>query len=673
MNVQNVPKVSYPDNPPAGYRFLLKGERIREGDKVYNTYGPRPGVLSWDYSHCAGEKVGDTTGDLSTTPWVRPLFTPPDGYRRLEWNEKIEVGDHYWTGLSPRPSGDPAGRNFAGQSPVAWLSKDLRWGWVRPNPVEAPKPADEPFGPSRVILPAGYRWLRLSEKIEPTDFWFSVSCLVGGRPIVSCPYREFLGADAGRPVDKVYGGYARRIEGAAVAPGTPVARLQGTPEIAKPAEKSFLPHDPAAKVPAGYRWLEPTETVQEGDRYYIFSPTGGLSDPKGFVGRSASDWFSDERQTRYGWVRPVAPKPRIDCTKLTIPAGYRELTAGEKIQPFDQYLHGKTWKAREGTKRVGHAYRPDECSVTVRATIYQSTDAVASEPGYRFLNLGEKLVKGDQCFYEAWGTTSGWRDGRAVGDPGYACIYRRKTPTPAPRTSGILRSEAVEAPAAPAPVERKPEPGVYPGEGYRFLDVGEKIQHGDRIIHVCGMLLDAGEHIAGSTVNPASQNLRPWGHYARKIEAPAPATPKPTSITASWPPAPAGYRYLVEGEKVQVGDRYIGSDGFADDGEDSDSHFIGTHAVGWLHEDRFGAPGTYCWTRKIEVPVPVPAPAPAPKPFLVTRRLPSGRTVEVFIDRPRDRLELRIVTPDRRYVLQKGFTKAGAAQVRDALNEALNS
>lgn len=433
MNVQNNQKVSYPDNPPAGYRFLLEGETIRKGDQVI--YLDRADwVLGGERTHCVGNRVGTHTNDLTDYPWVRPLFTPPAGYRRLEWNEKIEENDRFWCGGSIDPSLNSHGAFYDGQTPAAWLKHDHPWGWVRQVQVEAPKPADEPFGPSRVILPVGYRWLRPSEKIEPTDFWFSIEILVGGRPIfTNLVYRAFLGPDINLPADEIYGGYARRIEGAAVAPGTPVARLRGAPEIAKPVE-------------------------------------------------------------------PPAPKPRIDRTKITIPRGYRELTAGETIQAFDQYLHGKTWKAREGTKRVGHAYRPDECSVTIRATVHRTIDAAASEPGYRFLNLGERLAQGDECFYTAWDTTGGWLKGRSVGDDGYSCIYRRK------------------------------------------------------------------------------------------IEVLAPAAPQPQ----------------------------------------------------------------------------------APKPSIVTRKLPSGRTLEVVIDRPSRRIALRVVTPNRIYVFDKSFTKAGAEHVRDALNEALS-
>jgi hypothetical protein len=122
--------------------------------------------------------------------------------------------------------------------------------------------------------------------------------------------------------------------------------------------------------------------------------------------------------------------------------GYRYLEVGETLEDGDEYCGPHGWAA---TKAFGRVVFPRR----YRRKIKDASDTVASAPeagdGYRLLELGETLEKGD----EWWTPLRGWIPTTSVG----ACAlpyYRRKL-NPEPRTC------------------------------YRLLEVGEPILIGDAI------------------------------------------------------------------------------------------------------------------------------------------------------------------------------------------------
>lgn len=138
---------------------------------------------------------------------------------------------------------------------------------------------------------------------------------------------------------------------------------------------------------------------------------------------------------------PIDPpkKAKLPTHKVPhCPAGWRKLVAGETVLDSDLYWSpDNVWTSRLGTKRVGKPWQLG-CRATIRKegpkvqpvpTVKVSTPAFANTrpttpgDGYRFLGFGEKIVEGD----EFWSSTNQkWEPAQFFGQIPGAALYRRK-------------------------------------------------------------------------------------------------------------------------------------------------------------------------------------------------------------------------------------------------------
>lgn len=213
--------------------------------------------------------------------------------------------------------------------------------------------------------------------------------------------------------------------------------------------------------------------------------------------------------------------------------GYRLLKEGEVILRGDEYLSSVSgqWEPRSSAiggrqGSVGSGWCP--------------TRRADAGEGYRFLKDGETILRTDQGIHPmlqkwmdmplgAWGNRY---------DSTRMVMGRRKVETNA----------AAPAPAK-ATVERKPEPRVFAGEGYRFLREGETFVASDEAIHT-GSRMD---HHDGFKVQATTSATYPEGYYRRKVEAPKVETKAPAKAA---PVAGYGFRLLASHEVIQKGDSY---------------------------------------------------------------------------------------------------------------------
>jgi hypothetical protein len=167
--MSNKPKISYPDNPPAGYRFLLKGETARGGDSVVDVHTGE--FAPTDPSYGDLRTVGMDPTDMSTLPWARPItLKAPAGWRVLEWGETIQADDFFLYGPGATPS--PATRWTIGGKAGGWLRHDCHFGFIRrvaPDVASPSVKAGNGIDRSKVTLPTCCRELLDGEVILPTD------------------------------------------------------------------------------------------------------------------------------------------------------------------------------------------------------------------------------------------------------------------------------------------------------------------------------------------------------------------------------------------------------------------------------------------------------------------------------------------------------------------------
>jgi hypothetical protein len=157
-------------------------------------------------------------------------------------------------------------------------------------------------------------------------------------------------------------------------------------------------------------------------------------------------------------------------------------------------------------------------------------DRPKCEPGYRYLNKGEIVRKGDGFVFtldlgtddaKCWSVVR-TTVGKKVG--GVECVnftFRRK-----------VEAKPVATPPAATPEVKAPETKPLPG--YRLLQIGEKIMKGDECCHINGTF-EASAYVGKAF----RQGLLP---VRRKIE----------NI------APKQYRFLKAGEIFQEGDEWGG-------------------------------------------------------------------------------------------------------------------
>ena len=90
------------------------------------------------------------------------------------------------------------------------------------------------------------------------------------------------------------------------------------------------------------------------------------------------------------------------------------------------------------------------------------------------------------------------------------------------------------------PYNQKPQPKVWPGAGWRWVQVGEALQKGDEVVFTSlpGHSVYEGQY--GTAVKEGPDGAFPFGYYRRKIDPSAPAKPGVS-------PGP-GFRFLAPGE-----------------------------------------------------------------------------------------------------------------------------
>ncbi len=143
----------------------------------------------------------------------------------------------------------------------------------------------------------------------------------------------------------------------------------------------------------------------------------------------------------------------------------------------------------------------------------------------------------------------------------------------APAATAAYHPDDINDPSHP--YNQKPTPGVWPGAGWRWVQVGEALAAGDETffknsgsgLHPLAALTEddlsgLDGNVAANSLFPSARDWRgdescpawPFGYYRRKIDPTAPAKP-------GISPGP-GYRFLAPGETARSGvDQFINSDG----------------------------------------------------------------------------------------------------------------
>jgi hypothetical protein len=150
-----------PGTPPAGYRFLVEGEKVRPNDQ-HVEFGK-----FYDSDGFVGQRVGTMGGDLTHCPWVRKVFVAPQapivpaGYRLMRDDEKPGLGDLTWTASKVWESvfGARVTTVAAVKEVLARLGGENIYYATK---IEVAKPVQTvPNFPA----PAGYEWLKVGETV----------------------------------------------------------------------------------------------------------------------------------------------------------------------------------------------------------------------------------------------------------------------------------------------------------------------------------------------------------------------------------------------------------------------------------------------------------------------------------------------------------------------------
>lgn len=193
----------------------------------------------------------------------------------------------------------------------------------------------------------------------------------------------------------------------------------------------------------GYRFLEVGEIMKAGDQY--LDPALGWKT----VGSDDCDLGEPFHSDYYPHRRKLQPsEPDQPRDHVVLERGYRPLNVGETIQKGDEFRCD-----REDEVWVKTACHGEEVLACDYGDYRRKTEGPVAEEGYRFLEDGERTQPGDQFYKDgSWWT--------------------------APDIAGAFREGLHH------PYRRKLAPKVDPGEGYRLLEEGEKIQSGDEYLHL---------------------------------------------------------------------------------------------------------------------------------------------------------------------------------------------
>lgn len=246
------------------------------------------------------------------------------------------------------------------------------------------------------------------------------------------------------------------------------------------------------EIGCGYRRLRQDEIIRASDEYRCDNPACSTCKHTwhntGEVGVTVADAGRGLIYRRK--VAEVSPG-----------AGYRLLADDEKIEPGDQFCWPEggqfLW---DNSEDIGSTPGSKMMKLVYRRKLPQGRP---SEPGdgYRFIEKGEVIVKGD----EFWSDISGkWKPSSFHGVKAKGLALRRR------------KLEMVT-----------PEPGA----GYRLLTIGEKIEPGDELLERQGFWTQRRTSIG--------KIVKSYYHPTRR------------KIT---PPVPKIYRLLSVGETIKDGD-----------------------------------------------------------------------------------------------------------------------
>lgn len=230
-----------PTNPPAGYRWLKRGEKVQVGDALvwFESSDLDPISETDGYlDHVVGSDASDL-GDVgrpfgSFARKLEPAVNPGEGYRLLSADETIALGDEYHLNVRDRSWTDVSS-GFVGRPASEWLRNDPRFVWRR-------KLIASVVAPTTNIRPAvypgfGYRLLNENDTIRATDQFWS--------PGIDARWTSIGDAFVGyRATDPIVKGDWRR----------------------KRRNQSIRVY-PLQSHGSGYRLLDKGETLQSGDEY----------------------------------------------------------------------------------------------------------------------------------------------------------------------------------------------------------------------------------------------------------------------------------------------------------------------------------------------------------------------------------------------------------------------
>lgn len=289
-------------------------------------------------------------------------------------------------------------------------------------------------------------------------------------------------------------------------------------EIRKAYNKRAESVDPGV----GYRLLGPNETLQEGDEMVTTSPDDNQWDQTEQAGCLAGRLNSSLVYRRRDYPPPEAGE------------GYRLLTADEQIQRGDEWLIGHTWRVanssvastpaklnqwrRERSRSAGTRYYRRPVPVEDKS----EPNIAPPGKGFRVLAANDVVRKGDE-FHSLVGW---WYCQKSVGDTVAKALsdwphinqFRRNIE----RERKEFIVEKFVAESLPKICEEvlaarirsrfaateTPTP-IAPGEGYRSLNPGEKLQFGDECWDVFSLTFKPAPLDAmGGVVNERAHLIR---------------------------------------------------------------------------------------------------------------------------------------------------------------------
>jgi len=220
--------------------------------------------------------------------------------------------------------------------------------------------------------------------------------------------------------------------------------------------------------------------------------------------------------------------------------------------------------------------RFDADGITYSVLANQLRFWVDEGPDHRILKDSEEVREGDE-YINLGANTPQWKPvGSWNTQPPFLTVgHRRKNTLSNPRAAFTLqfrRRVAKPAPLTAPPAKPAPRRSSRPAPaGYRVLEEGETILETDRYIRSNGTLTHWAAHCTGGKVgdHPGDLDSMPW---VRAVASPAPAPRSPEGQP------PAGYRWLVEGEFVEKGDRvyHVDENVFRSPISDYTGHVVGT-------------------------------------------------------------------------------------------------